>query len=442
VARILIHSLDVIGREMAGPGIRSWELASALAENHTVILAARGQMAVDTNKFQTVASDAVSSISDYDVLLTQLLTPQLVRDASHRKAVIVLDAYDPVALEHLERHNSLPLAQRSRINTHTAAWQSYSLRAADAVICASERQRDLWLGALMTLGRITPGLYDRDRSLRSLIDVVPFGLPSTPPARSGPGPRVMFGLNADDFLVVWGGGIWEWLDPLSAIEGVASLSARRPEVKLVFVGLRHPNADVEQMNMAKRAVALAEQLKVKDRSVFFNPGWTPYDERGNYLLDADAGISTHFDHVEARFAFRTRMLDYIWAELPVVCTAGDSLADEIAASGIGVTVDFEAPDQIAAAIERLAMERDSTAAMRTRAATIRPRYEWRAVVRPLEAQIASLMARRPQRARKWALPAAGYYAEVAKGIAKTEGVPAVFRSAARYIGERQWRFRE
>jgi hypothetical protein len=38
------------------------------------------------------------------------------------------------------------------------------------------------------------------------------------------------------------------------------------------------------------------------------------------------GVSTHRDHLETRLSFRTRMLDYIWAGLPIVCTDGDHFA--------------------------------------------------------------------------------------------------------------------
>ncbi|MBA2476756.1 MAG: hypothetical protein H0V40_12485, partial [Actinobacteria bacterium] len=36
-------------------------------------------------------------------------------------------------------------------------------------------------------------------------------------------------------------------------------------------------------------------------------------------------VSAHFDDVETRFAFRTRLLDCLWAGLPVVTTRGDAL---------------------------------------------------------------------------------------------------------------------
>ena len=49
-------------------------------------------------------------------------------------------------------------------------------------------------------------------------------------------------------------------------------------------------------------------------------------------------MSAHHDHLEARYAFRTRMLDYLWAGPPVVATRGDALGDSSTASGLGRTV--------------------------------------------------------------------------------------------------------
>ena len=55
--------------------------------------------------------------------------------------------------------------------------QNAQLDHGDFFICASEAQRDFWIGALHSRGRINPLTYADDPTLRRLIDVVPFGLP-------------------------------------------------------------------------------------------------------------------------------------------------------------------------------------------------------------------------------------------------------------------------
>ena len=54
----------------------------------------------------------------------------------------------------------------------------------------------------------------------------------------------------------------------------------------------------------------------------------PYAERGSWLLDADLAVSAHKPSLEAELAFRTRLLDCLWASLPAACTSGDVLAQE------------------------------------------------------------------------------------------------------------------
>ncbi len=123
--------------------------------------------------------------------------------------------------------------------------------------------------------------------------------------------------------------IYNWFDPLTLLHAVDKLRARVPEVRLFFLGMKHPNPHVPEMRMAVETRALADELGLTGTHVFFNEGWVEYDDRQNFLLEADVGVSTHLDHVETEFSFRTRILDYFWAGLPVVATGGDSLAELI-----------------------------------------------------------------------------------------------------------------
>ena len=70
----------------------------------------------------------------------------------------------------------------------------------------------------------------------------------------------------------------------------------------------------------------------------FNRGWVPYDEREAYLLESDIGVCAHHDHLEARFSFRTRVLDHFWAGLPSVVSSGDAIGDLVDRRGLGRAV--------------------------------------------------------------------------------------------------------
>ena len=117
--------------------------------------------------------------------------------------------------------------------------------------------------------------------------------------------------------------------------------------------------------------------------MFFNEEWVAYDDRANYLLDSDIGVSTHLDHVETAFSFRTRILDYFWAGLPVVATEGDALADVIESEALGVTVPPEDVDALADALLRLLDDEDFAAQCRGNIAGVARRYQWATALRPL-----------------------------------------------------------
>jgi glycosyltransferase involved in cell wall biosynthesis len=296
---------------------------------------------------------------------------------AQRARFLVMDLYDPFLLENLTMHDDLPPARRMTVHEHDLGVVHDQLRKADFFICASERQRDYWLGALSMVNRVNPESYTQDATLRRLIDVVAFGLPAQAPAPARAAIREeVAAIGEGDVVVLWGGGIWNWFDPLTAIRAVAALRGEEPSVKLFFMGLRHPNPELPQMAMARRAVELATELGVLDQQVFFRDGWVPYEDRVNYLMSADLGISLHFEHVETRFSYRTRLLDYLWAGLPVVATAGDVLSNELAAAGAGVAVPEADVEGVAEALRRLARDPAARSSMRERARRLAAEHTW------------------------------------------------------------------
>jgi len=217
-------------------------------------------------------------------------------------------------------------------------------------MCAGEQQRDMWIGWLLSQRLIDPAVYDADPSFRDVLDTVPFGVPAEPPDRHGPGLRGALGLAPDDEVILWNGGVWNWLDAPGAVRAMALLRDRRPRVKLVFMGGSEA-ASARRATEDARAVARGEGLL--GTSVLFNEGWVPYDERGAWLLDADCAVSTHLDHLESRYAFRTRLLDCFWAGLPIVCTRGDELADRVERERLGEAVPVHDPGALAAALDNV-----------------------------------------------------------------------------------------
>jgi len=372
---------------LAGPAIRALEMARLLAREHDVQLVSMGLATISDPAvtIRAVGRREMRDLVDWaDVVIFQglLLTmhPWIVASA----AVLVADVYDPFHLEVLEQYRSRDEEFRVRTSEETVGSLNRQLERADFMLCASPKQRDFWLGQLAGLGRINPYTYDDDEGLDRLIAVAPFGLPSAPPRRTGPALRgVVPGIGADDTVVLWGGGVYNWFDPLTLVRAVDRLRHRIPTLRLVFLGMRHPNPGVPRMEMADRLRSLSAELGLTDTHVFFTDFWVPYDERGNYLLDADLGVSCHYPHVETAFSFRTRILDYLWAGLPVVCTEGDSFGDLVTARGLGVAVPPEDADALADAMEWVLSDPERAAACAQRSREVAREFTWERTLAPL-----------------------------------------------------------
>jgi len=371
---------------MAGPAIRAWQIASALAQDHEVRLVTTSECTLTSPDVDVRhLTDARELEAWCDVMLLQ---GDALRDVPLHatQKVVVVDLYDPFHLEQLERSRAHGADVRRRGLENAVALANSQCLRGDFLVCASEKQRDFWLGHLAALGRLNPVSYDDDPTLRSLIDVAPFGIPAEPPQAGEPVLKgVVDGIGPQDRVVLWGGGIYNWFDPLTLIRAVDRLRGRRDDVRLFFLGMQHPHPDVPEMRMATQARALSAELGLTGTSVFFNEQWVAYDQRGRYLLEADVGVSTHLDHLETAFSFRTRMLDYLWAGLPMACTRGDVFARLVDEHGLGLTVDAGDVDGLADALDRLLTDDAFAAACRGRVAALAPSFHWSRVLAPLVA---------------------------------------------------------
>jgi glycosyltransferase involved in cell wall biosynthesis len=404
MSRVLVVTADVLRRQMAGPAMRAWHIAQRLAEEHEVrLLTTSPYCEVEPEGFTALAAgpEGVAEAEAWsDIMVLQgyvtLHHPVLAGSAK----IIVFDVYDPLHLETLSltKGGSGPARDdHVRLSVETL---NYQLQRADFLICASDRQRDLFLGQLCALGRANALTYDECPTLRRLIDVVPFGLPDEPPQHRGAALRgVVPGIGPEDDVLVWAGGVYNWFDPLTLIRAVAGVAEQGRPVRLYFMGLRHPNPDVPEMQMANDARALAEELGVAGKNVFFNDGWVDYSERENFLLEATLGVTMHFDSAETRFSFRTRALDYLWAALPIVTTQGDAFAELVHDEGLGLVVPPEDPEALERALMRLLVDREMAEACRARAAAVRERFRWSLVLGPLVE-----FCRSPRRAPDLVLP--------------------------------------
>jgi hypothetical protein len=388
--RLLILAYDRIGERMAGPGVRSWEVAKALAPDAAVTVASatpigRSHEGV-TCVHVTSDQQMQQLVEQADVILVQGLAYRRYSCLRDSRAILVVDLYDPWVLENLEQHAVLGARGCTEHLLADADVQNELVDAGDVFICASERQRDYWLGMLTSRGRLDHSAWLDDAELRTLIDVVPYGAPGDPPVKGTALKGVHPSVGVDDTLLLWSGGAWQWFDPLLVVDAFADALEHAPTLRLYFMGLAMQGS-VPAMPIAEQLHARARELDLHTSHIMFGD-WVPYDERGAVLAEADAAVLATRRSVEARLAFRSRLLDHFWAGLPTITTPGDVLAELVGEHHAGIVVPIGSREAMTAAMRRIAEGGEDVEQMRRNALGLAERFRWSDNVEPLRRIVA------------------------------------------------------
>ena len=439
MTRVLFISAEPLGPSMAGPAIRVLELARAVAAHCEVTIAAPGPSDAGDAPVEVLEARLsdfnvlLKALREHDVVVAQRLPPQLLRYVARMPVRFVADLYNPQMIEVLEAAGDGPSTSPRR------AWRSMlgQCAVADLVICASEKQRDLWLGGMGLAGLIDVERYRADPTFRSYVDVVPFGLPDSEPRRSAPVLKGVWpGIGEDDRVLLWAGGVWRWLDAITPIRAVERLRAEGRRVHLVFLGTGRPQLKgVDIPTSADAAVRFAAERGLEGQCVHFNRGWVPYDERQGYLLESDIGVCAHHEHLEARFSFRTRVLDHFWAGLPSVVSSGDAIGDLVDRRGLGHAVAPGDVDGFADACAELLDNGPAYTAAAMRVAELAPSLRWSEVARPLVGFCSEQEARPARQPAKSALARATYgqYPDIVADLRDRGGLGAVARRVPQHV---------
>ena len=367
MSRVLLLCPEPLGHgQPAGVGIRFLEFARALrADGHSVTMLSADGGTVEGCVCAALSPAAIcdaSSVSDVAVLQGHVANEFV----AHAEPIpLAVDLYDPWIVENLHYY----AARGEQVFLHDHATLLRALRHGDFFLCASEAQRFFYLGMLVSLGRLNPVAYRDDRNAGKLLAIAPFGVPpprDVPPRRLEE-PALLFG------------GIYDWYDPIVAIDAVALARERIAGLTLVFN--RHPNAS--QTPQGKSAEAERHVAKHGYQSFVTFEGWTPYEERAAYFDRFAASILTFPRSIETDLAMRTRILDYLWAGLPVITSPGRGTDEIVLRHRAGIVVESNDAASFAGALTELLSDRDRVAAMAVGASSFAHENQWARTVAPL-----------------------------------------------------------
>ncbi|MHC4909466.1 MAG: glycosyltransferase family 4 protein [Planctomycetota bacterium] len=444
--RIVVITPDRSGTRQAGIALRHVGIARGLARRgHDVTLAStdrRSRWSSDEFRFAIMDNrSARDLVAGADACLVQGSVLRSAPALVELDVPIIVDLICPIFLENLERYRRFADGEALLRSDHELFLEA--LTVGDAFLCGSTAQRHFWLGMLAACRRVTISATSDDPTLDRLLRIVPFGVPSEPPVRTRDVLKgVVPGIDHDSLVIWWGGGLWDWLDPLTPIRAMSALARTHPELKLVFTGMSRPQEPSGLTPTARRAVALARQLGLHGKSVFFLEGWVPADQLGDYALESDIAITAHEPTIESTFAVRTRFWTYLWAGLPVVASEGDWSAQMVREHDLGIVVPPMDVERFADALRQLttsAVRRRHAAAARELASTM----TWDTVVEPLDCMLQEGVPTGDRRARLDGRRGSGH--ETALGVnfrkframAATDGVStAIRRSWVKLSGRR------
>ena len=221
----LIVAYDRLGERQAGPAIRTLALASELAALGPVEVIYEGDEPASSKKNVTfVARDKIEPDAAFFSRYRAALVPPLIAltlpEILESNIPIAVDLFDPVIWENLELHRDRPDSEREfQHERHLAALLAGLFRG-DYFLVAGLRQQDLFLGALMVANRVNPLTWQHRVGTGQIIGLVPFGCPDDPPPKREDTP-LPDDLKPNGPLVVWGGGMWDWLEAGNCRERMA-----------------------------------------------------------------------------------------------------------------------------------------------------------------------------------------------------------------------------
>jgi glycosyltransferase involved in cell wall biosynthesis len=245
---------------------------------------------------------------------------------------------------------------RNRFGSQVLEWRErIAVRSADMVICVSR-----------PLARL------RQKQGASRVEVVPNGVDYDLFAQAQL-------KNAHPPTLIYMGALSQLWGADLPIRALPSLRQSIPNLRYVLVGR---GAD----EMAFRS--LATDLGVQDLVSFV--GERRYEELPHYLAEADIGIATSRVNEFRQYAFPLKLIEYMAAGLPVICTnVGD--AEEVVREGnAGVVIGFERQALTDAVISLLGHPAEY-AACSINAANFAKAYDWSTIFQREFSLIAGLL---------------------------------------------------
>ncbi|HLJ74155.1 MAG TPA: hypothetical protein VKU62_06190, partial [Thermoanaerobaculia bacterium] len=213
----------------------------------------------------------------------------------------------------------------------------------------------------LAAGRLNPVAFESDATLESLIAIAPFGVPPPRERVAASEPRVLFG------------GVYDWYDPILAIDAIAMARNSMPQMSITFT--KHPNPELTPQGKLAEAIKYAKKFDF----VRFEP-WFAYEKRAEFFDRFALALLTFPQSLETDLSMRTRVYDYLWGGLPIVSSSAPGTDEILSRYRCGAVVRDESPRAFADALLNSFAQQN---ALRGGASAFVREHQWPNSLRPL-----------------------------------------------------------
>ena len=370
-------------KNVEGGGLRAWGLANGLQNN------SKDKYEVEVSYNQVFKQDnftdelngikistwEISTLADkiqeFDSVLVSYNAgdiTQTVVDNIRQDQQLILDGYVPIHIEMSARNSDNLDREYDAFNFENKIWTK-ALRRGDILLCANEAQKKFYTGVMAQVGRINPITYgDED-----LIQIVPYGIyQEKAVAKNDPVSKLV--KNKKAFKLLWFGGIYPWFDLTNLLEAVKNANKTTP-IELIMVGVKNPFN--QHPDFIKRYEEVMDYIKNNNMDEIVHvTDWVKFEDRAEWYLGSDAVVLINNIGMENTLAWRTRLVDYVWADLPIVTNGGDPMSDILEANkAVYILPDLDAKT-IEKEIIKISKDKETLKQVSTNLSKVRRLFYW------------------------------------------------------------------
>lgn len=379
--KIGIVSPEPIGDCMSGIGIRMLEISKVLSrENDVILFVPKESKPVKVNfSIKGYKKEAISEfLKDIDLVIIQG-EPANYLLSQNFKGYVIVDLYDPYAIE------SLSYDDKAFEFAHSSL--SFQLKKGMHFLCANEKQRIFYLGGLFISKRLEPEIFQKDPEFKSLISIVPYGVPEEEPILEE---------NYFNFKepVIFFGSFYDWYD-IEILEEV--LLELKKEMEFHFIVTKHLRPSTTPQKKFKEFEEWSKKEGLLDKNIHIID-WMPYNERTKAYFSSSLSLCLYPESFETELSFRTRILDFLYGGLPVIALKGSQLEKLISEVDGAFFVERERGLILKKIKEIIKIDKEKRIEF---SKNIRKKFGWEVVLKPLLDYISKLKPLKKEKRKIW-----------------------------------------